>query len=226
MLTFRNISNISLPEISLPEISLPEISLPEISLPEISLPLLSVWGIDFSFILLLLPFITFIIKGKHDTDLLKDDIQYLLLFKEKYVKVDNLNERLLIKSQSLKKKISENMKKIESKDHKIKELEDKIDTLTKERAIKLPLEEPDFGKGLLRICNGGVYFHGVCHEENQKWNENNKCSKYIYEYKSRSRNRRYLDKYKTYNIDDFCNNCLLIEDKNKYKVFQCQGHEY
>ena len=157
---------------------------------------------------------------------LKDDNKYLLVFKENYSKVTDLRDELLIKNKSLKKEINEIIKKVESKDVKIKELERKLKILNKERGLVLPLKEKDFGEGLLRVCNGGVFYHGVCYEENKKWNENNKCSKYIYEYKTRSKNRRNLDKYKTYNIDNFCNNCLLIKDTKRKKIFQCQGHEY
>ena len=52
-----------------------------------------------------------------------------------------------------------------------------------------PFIDNEFGSGLIRVCEDGVYYHGVCKEEVQKWNNNNQCSRQIYEYKIRSNNR-------------------------------------
>ena len=86
--------------------------------------------------------------------------------------------------------------------------------------------EEDFGSGTIRIFENGVYYHGVCEEEKQTWNKDNQCSRYIYEYNTKSKNKTNLDTYNTFNIDDFCNNCLLMKVKKKYKIFKCQGHQY
>lgn len=89
----------------------------------------------------------------------------------------------------------------------------------------IPFIEEEFGNGIIRVYENNIYYHGVCEEETQKWNNNNKCSRQIYEYKIKN-NRQNIDKYNTFNIDNFCNNCLLIKDKAKYKIFECQGHQY
>lgn len=182
--------------------------------------------IDFQFLLFTIPFIILSIRDKYNIWTLKDDNEYLLIFKQKYVSVSNINERLLAKSRSLKKDIIKYLQDIDNRDNRIKTLEEKIKILQRENNTILPLKEPEFGNGILRSRENGVFYHGVCNEETQKWNDNNKCSRYIYEYKIINKNRRNLDKYKTYNIDEFCNNCLLVEEKNKFKIFECQGHEY
>ena len=132
---------------------------------------------------------------------------------------------------------------IYSKDQKIYELIDEINDLKNkievEEEVKeevddniqvedkiIPFIESEFGEGLIRLSENGIYYHGVCDKEKQKWNKNNECCRQIYEYKYRDKNKHNLDKYNTFNIDSFCNNCLLIKDNYNYKIFECQGHQY
>ena len=127
---------------------------------------------------------------------------------------NNLKNEVYSKEQKIYELIDEN-----------KDLKDKKHYKNEEKELT-PFVEKDFGEGLIRINDNGVYYHGVCEKEKQKWNKDNQCCKQIFEYKFRDKNKHNLDKYNTFNIDIFCNNCLMIADNYKYKTFECQGHQY
>uniref|UniRef100_A0A6C0L3W4 Uncharacterized protein n=1 Tax=viral metagenome TaxID=1070528 RepID=A0A6C0L3W4_9ZZZZ len=143
---------------------------------------------------------------------------------------DNIEEeynQLKIKNDQSNQMISKLNQTILDKNEEIVKLKKENEILQTNERKTLPFRELSFGNGLIRVFKDGVYYHGVCEEETQKWNKDNKCSRYIYEYQNKDKQRRDLDKFKTYNIDDFCNNCLLIGgNSRKKKIFQCQGHEY
>lgn len=175
--------------------------------------------LEYMYSILLMLNLFFILTGNHRVKNIINDKEneILLLQKEnkklseentnklnETINIINLNLKLEDEIRFLRKSIEEN---------------NKLDTL-------VPLIKNEFGSGLIRVCENGVYYHGVCKEETQKWNNNNRCSRQIYEYKIKNNNLHNLDKYNTFNIDEFCNNCLLIKDKKKYKIFECQGHQY
>jgi len=226
MLAFNNLSYFNFFDINLSDIKLYDI----ISLYRSYIPLY----LQF----IIIPLIIILIKNNHTIELLNDDIQHLLILKDKIKFLTSKNEELLIKNQSLKKSISERVSEIEIKNETIEKLSSEIKILSNRQIEKtVPFKEPKFGNGLLRQVNSfwpvsmckeskSVYYHGVCNEDLQKWNKGNICSKNIYEYKLQNKKRRNTDKYITYNIDEFCNNCSLIKSTNKYNVFKCQGHTY
>ena len=98
---------------------------------------------------------------------------------------------------------------------------------------RIPFIELEFGEGLIRYYENGVYYHGIGSNEKQKWNKDNKWDKSILLFPE---NRRIIRPYTTHNIDEYCNNCILDEqlsnepgpsrNKTKYQVFKCLGHEY
>ena len=98
---------------------------------------------------------------------------------------------------------------------------------------RIPFIELEFGEGLIRYYENGVYYHGIGSNEKQKWNKDNKWDKSILLFPE---NRRIIKPYTTHNIDEYCNNCILDEqlsnepgpsrNKTKYQVFKCLGHEY
>ena len=106
--------------------------------------------------------------------------------------------------------------------------------MTKKDIInKIPFIEFEFGEGLIRYYENGVYYHGIGSNEKQKWNKNNKWDKSILLFPE---TRKLIRPYTTHNIDEYCNNCVLDEQlsnepgpsrhKTKYQVFKCLGHEY
>ena len=161
------------------------------------------------------------------------------ILNELRIENNNLKNEVYSKEQKIYELIDENKDlkdQIDYKDLKdqidYKDLKDQIDYKndykneeSKEEELT-PFVEKDFGEGLIRINKDGVYYHGVCEKEKQKWNKDNQCCKQIFEYKFRDKNKHNLDKFNTFNIDIFCNNCLMIDDNYKYKTFECQGHQY
>lgn len=154
-----------------------------------------------------------------------------------YIKKNNeLKNKIFDMTYILNELRSENnnlKNEVYSKEQKTYELIDENKDLKDQNYYKneeskkalIPFVEREFGEGLIRINDNGVYYHGVCEKEKQKWNKDNQCCRQIFEYKFRDKNKHNLDKYNTFNIDIFCNNCLMIDDNYKYKIFECQGHQ-
>ena len=175
--------------------------------------------LEYMFSILLMLNLLFILTGNHRVkSIIKDKNNEITILKKEN---DNLYELNDVLNGELINIINLNLK-LEDEVRYFKGLIDDTDKSN----VFIPFIDNEFGSGLIRVCEDGVYYHGVCKEEVQKWNNNNQCSRQIYEYKIRSNNRNNMDKYNTFNIDKFCNNCLLIKDKKKYKIFECQGHQY
>ncbi len=175
--------------------------------------------LEYMYSILLMLNLLFIITGNHKVKgIIKDKTNEILLLKKENDTLSELNNNLsdeIISIVNLNLKLEDEVRYFK----KVIEENEKSD-------IFIPFMEKEFGTGLIRVCEDGVYYHGVCEEEKQKWNKNNQCSRQIYEYRVKNNTRKNLDNYNTFNIDEFCNNCLLIKDKNKYKIFECQGHQY
>ena len=137
MLAFNNLSYFNFFDINLSDIKLYDI----ISLYRSYIPLY----LQF----IIIPLIIILIKNNHTIELLNDDIQHLLILKDKIKFLTSKNEELLIKNQSLKKSISERVSEIEIKNETIEKLSSEIKILSNRQIEKtVPFKEPKFGNGL------------------------------------------------------------------------------
>ena len=157
------------------------------------------------------------------------DVGILLAFLTFYI---NKNSQLTRKLNTLEYDIfalkSEN-ERLLGKNNELNKLNDHLKYILGSNKKMELKSQKDSGTGPLRYKNkeNTIYYHGIGHLEKKYvwWNNNkNHC---IIEYKNTSKNIKYPD-WETFDINDFCNNCIPSKDLNKRRkkkfYYICQGH--